>query len=356
MDARIFFALALWLPAARAFPAPGAFDMRIAPIVFDEGSGAEDSARRVPERDLLERLRSNFRGEKLSFSRLSPAEPGRGSLSLERRGSAPRTFFEAALMCQATDCSCLLYGYVKRTAYSYYAELKLVAPGGAGPSAVFVGGDDEGHYERLMDDLTAKIARYIRGDLGIGSPGPRPARNLLSFPASIGYWTPAGFGWNAALAGLVASSVGVRFAPERPLFALWSRPGYVALGLDLEYALGTNQPGLENFYLHAARLRLPVEVMLELGGGHRLGLGAGPLFDADTMLQARKYASTFTETRIECGASLAALYSWDLSRSLSLGFGNIVDFIFYAPPLVVYSPRLSVELHLGAGEEGLNHE
>ncbi len=359
-ETRTLLVLALLLSACAPAPALalGNLDIRIAPIVVVDESGGGDPAPRLPERDLLGRLRSEYFGESLSFSPLSAADPGRESAALGRAEGAPQTFFDAAMLCQSPACPALIYGYLKRTSYSYYAELKLVERGGAAPRAVFVGSDDAGHYERLMDDLAGKITHYLRDDAGIGPRPPRklPERNLLNFPVSLGYWAPMGGAWSAALAGLVASTVGVRFVPARPLFSLWGRRGYLALGLDLEYALGTNQAGVEEFYLHTARLRMPVEAWLELGGGHRFGLSLGPLFEVDTMLQSQKYASTFSETRIESGASVAVLYQYALSESVSLGFDNIFDFAFYSPLLATYSPRFSVDLRLGAGARGQGHE
>lgn len=254
------------------------------------------------------------------------------------------------MLCQAQDCPYLIYGYLSRSSYFLRAELKLLARGDAAFSAIFVSGDDARHYDRLMDDLTGKIEAYLRDDLGMGpSARGRPERNRVELSSTLGYWTPLEGAWSSALSGLAASSAGIRLVPRRPLFVLWGRAGHMALGLDLEYALGTGQPEVESFWLHSARLRMPVEAMLELGKAHELGLGAGPLFEVDTMLQARKYASVRSETIVESGMSLELLYRYELSSSVSVGLEQLFDFVFYSPVLAIYSPRLSVDLRLGGG-------
>lgn len=316
----------------------------LAPLVYQDDSGKGGSPAK-PEKDVAKRLDAIELGQSIELMSDLPGPP-------------PQTFLDAARLAETQGCPYLLYGYVKRTAYSYYAELKLIARDGKSLAATFIAGDDDQHYERMIDDLAAKLLSYLRTDLGLGPPPAKaqPARNVVSLPIGVGYWTPAGAGWPSALEGLVCADVGLRFVPACPLFALWGRTGYVAFGLDLEYALGENQPDLERFFLHTGRVRLPIEAMLELGSGHRIGLGVAPLFEMDTMIQAKEYASTVTETSIRSGVSLELLYQYALSKNLSLGLRNVFDFVFYSPPLVVYSPKLTVEIRLGASSEGNGHD
>ena len=115
-----------------------------------------------------------------------------------------------------------------------------------------------------------------------------------------------GGNWSQATAGLVTADASVRFIPARPLFQLWTRPCFLALGADLEYALGTSQPGVESFFLHVAKVRLPVEAYMELVGGHRVGLGLGPLLEIDTMAKAKQYSPAVVETTVVAGKSRSA--------------------------------------------------
>ena len=315
----------------------GALELYLAPMVYQDQEAGE-AAHETPDlsADLIARLDAKALGDSVALRKL-PGQP-----------EPPQSFLDAARLCETDGCPYLLYGYLKHTSYSFYAELKLMAEENKQIVAVFVGGDDGSHYQRLVDDLSAKLEAYIRGDLGIGAPLPRQlsARNLLVLPTSLGYWTAVGGAWNKALAGLAAASVGLRYVPERPLFTLYRRPCSLAAGLDLEYQLGMNREGMEPFMLHEARLRIPAEAWAELGRGHELGIGLGPLFEFDILNQSHEYGSTGTTTSVGTGLSVELLYRYALSDRLYLGFSAITDILFYDRPLVTLSPRLTFSARL----------
>ncbi len=318
----------------------GAMDIYLAPIVYQDDEDTAGAELKHPARDMHNRLFSTPIADGVVIHDADVPE-----------GSSPRTFLEAARLCESQGYPYLLYGFVKRTGYSYYAELKLIERARKDLVISFISGDDESHYERLLDDLAAKVTSYVRNDLGMGPPRPedRPATNIVMLPLSLGYWTPMGGDWSKAMTGLVTADASVRFIPTRPLFHLWSRPCFLALGVDLEYALGTSQPGVENFFLHAAKVRFPVEGFMDFAGGHRIGLGVGPLLEIDTMAKSKQYGTTVVEATVVPGVTFDARYDYVLSSSVSIGFTNIFDLALYAQPLFTYSPRLTVQIWLGGG-------
>ena len=319
----------------------GAMEIYLAPISYRDESGVEGAAVRRPGADLLQHFREQAIAEGVSLRDAAESE-----------GSAPGTYLEAARLCESQGYPFLLYGFVKRTDYSYYAELKLLEREGKDVAAAFISSDDGSHYERLIDDLAAKIASYVRTDLGMGpAPTPRePARNLIALPIAAGWWTPMGGRWSAAMTGLVTADVSVRCIPAKPLFQLLRRPCFLALGLDLVYALGASQPGVENFYLHAAKVRLPVEAFMDLGGGHRVGLGIGPLLEVDTLAQAKLYGSTVVSSTVVPGAAVSLIYQYVLISTVTLGLANMFEIALYSQPLFTYSPRVLVHIWLGRTE------
>ena len=315
-----------------------ALDIYLAPVIFQDDDIAAAAEEKRPGDDLHKRLFAVPIADGVAFHDADVPED-----------SVPRTFLEAARLCESQGYPYLLYGFVKRTGYSYYAELKLMARQQKDLAVSFISGDDDGHYERLLDDLSAKITSYIRADLGMGPPRPqeRPATNIVVLPMALGYWTPMGGNWSQATAGLVTADASVRFIPARPLFQLWTRPCFLALGADLEYALGTSQPGVESFFLHVAKVRLPVEAYMELVGGHRVGLGLGPLLEIDTMAKAKQYSPAVVETTVVPGVTFSVRYDYVLSGAVSIGLANNFDLALYSQPLFTYSPRLTLEIWLG---------
>ena len=128
----------------------------------------------------------------------------------------------------------------------------------------------------------------------------------------------------------------------------------MALGIELEYALGASQPGIESFFLHAAKVRFPIEACVDLPGGHRLGMGLGPLLEIDTMAQSKQYGSTKVEAAVVPGAAFTVRYEYTLTSTVSLGLAHNFDLALYSRPLFSYSPRLTIQVWLGqpAPEEG----
>ena len=316
-------------------PLPGllAVELFIAPLVLQDDTGNAATARLHPEADLLRNL-----AEAAAHDVLAVQKTG------ELPGGPVRSFLDAALLCQRQGYGFLLYGYVKRSEFSLSAEVKLLDSEKNTVAANFFNSDDRDHYARLMHDLAARIVEYFYNDVGLKPAGSKnnPRRNLLGFSLSLGYWTPAGNEWASVLTGLGSVSTGISFIPSSPLFLLMSREWYVSLGAGVEYGLGMNQPAHESFFLHSAKLRLPVELFVQVGAGHAFGLGAGPLFQIDTMVQDRMYDSPFVAATAVSGVAISVEYRYAASQLFSLGLETVIDIAFYAQPLVTISPRLSL--------------
>jgi hypothetical protein len=327
----------LWLWALLAFPAV-ALEVHVAPLALVEDAERLQIGASRPEADLLRELRRENLGDVLAFRETAA-------------GPSPASLLEAAALCQRNGYNCLLYGYVRRTEVSLSAELKLLDPATGRLAAVFFGGDDPAHYERLMRDLAAKVREYFISEMGLPpARNPESRRNRLEFTGWLGYWTPAGGEWGRVLAGIAAAGVGLSLIPSDPLFSLGSRRGYFAMSLEAEYGLGMNEPGYESFFLHAVKLRTALEAVLELASGHQAGLGLGIQAELDTAAQDRKYASVFTGTTLAPGFCLSALYRYRLTGRLTLGAAVLLEAAAYSPALVTFSPRLFVAFRRGGSD------
>jgi len=320
-------------------------DVVLAPLVFQDSRGEVPAAGSEPPRleaDLLRAIAALRPSDKLFVRRANPAG--------ER---PPRTMLEASRLCEAHAYEYLLYGFLRLNESSYHAEVKLFESEADRVVVVFFASDDKRHYERLVGDVAAKILAFFHNDVGLAPDHvPEPERNIFRIPCALGYWTPASEDWNRVTAGLAAVTVGARFIPTYPLFTLGRRQGYAAFGLDVDYALAKNEPGYESFFLHTARVRLPVEAFVELAGGHAIGIGVGPLLQIDIMAQDRLYDAVVVETTVVSGASLILSYRYAFSDSFALGFANVLDWAAYADPLLSYSPRLVADFRLRSRRPG----
>lgn len=315
---------------------PG-LEVHLAPLVYMDETGG-GSRRSRPEADILRAMGEIRAGERLFVVRLP--DPG----------ESPRSLLEAARLSELHACAHLLYGYVRRTSQSLHAEIKLYDREAGAVSAVFFASDDLDHYQRLVRDVAGKILAHLYGPGGVDPQPPvaEPERRIFTVPCSAGIWIPTAADWTGVMTGLAAAGAGVRLVPARPLFVLGRRPGYVAIGLDLDYALGRNQPGYESFLLHAFRVRLPAEVFLDYPGGHSAGIGFGPLLAVDLVAQDRKYDELSVGTTVAAGLSVSLAYRHTLTERLAVGLATLVDVVGYDRPLVTVSPRLHADFRPGA--------
>jgi hypothetical protein len=321
------------------FPSPAAaVEVYLTPLnLIDDASVAAPAPLR-PEADLTRAMIDLGAGNIVD---LQPADPG--------QTSDVRSLLDASRLCQSNGYSLLLYGFVKRSALSFAAEVKLFDADKGSVAASFFASDDSGHYDRLMQDLAERIRDYFAA-----ATGPRttliprdPERNLLILPVALGYWTPAGGGWNQVLAGLGSASLGFRFMPSRPLFTFLSRQWVAAFGMDADYQLGMNQPGFESSFLHSLHLRIPVECSIELSQGHLIGAGVGALLVVDILSQDRLYSSPYLGATTAPGLSASVMYRYEASGGVTVGCSTILDVAFYTPPLVTVSPRIFLEFTPG---------
>jgi hypothetical protein len=323
------------------FPPPApALEVFVAPLAVVDDAGSQTLADSRPQADLWRELTREATGDALAFVRADAED-------------APASLLEASLLCERLGCPSLIYGYVKRTTVALSAELKLLDHERGRLAAVFFGGDDPAHYDRLMRDMAAKVREYFSVEAGLlpSRPAAPPRRNLWEFSGWLGYWTPMGGEWDRVVAGIVTVGLAARLIPAYPLFTLWSRSAYLSFGLEGEYGLGMSEPGYESSFLHVAKLRFVLETVLERPAGHAVGLAAGVFAELDTAVQDRKYASLFSDSTVAPGLCLAFLYRYRLSSRLTLGAAGLVEVAAYSPTLVVFSPRLFVSFRKGAPDE-----
>ncbi len=311
-------------------------DVYLARILIIDETGDPSSGSEKPYEDLLQAISEALTADAVAIKGVEDSPE-----------SSPLSFLDAARFCQRNDYPYLLYGFIKKSEYSYSAEVKLLERGKNELSAVFFAGDDRDHYQRLLADVAGKIKAFFYTDAGMEKASlPEVEKGLMNLQASLGYWAPLGTAWSGMLSGLASASFGVRFIPVRPLFGTGPRTGYVALGADLEYAIGMNDPSYESYIFNALKARIPVEAILDMGGGHSFGFGIGLLFQFDLLFQTRNYADPYLGITAGVGASFNASYRFRLSDFLALGLSTVLDITGYDPALVVFSPRIFVDFEM----------
>lgn len=333
---RVVCAVALLLSLETA----PAIEVRVAPIVFLDDSRGGLAVPPAVERSLCERLSRRF------FE-------GRVSFQAGGNETAPRSLLEALRLADSCDYPYLVYGYMRRTDETLALELKLADRDARTIAAVFFSGDSVDRYERLVDDMDAKIAFYFQETFGLGGIGETPVRERTwSIPAAVGWWAPGTSPWSGALSGLVHAEIGVLLRPRMRERGKSLQARRLGVGTGLEYSLGTSVPGAEEAMLHGVAWRFYADWEADLGKLGRLGASAGPFLRADILAQSRKYQGPYVDAAAVLGAGGRVRYSWRLSDRASMGLCLGVDLAFYAEPLLALSTALRTEFRLLSGKEG----
>jgi len=311
-------------------------EVYLAPISTVTDPGIETVREEKAERVILDGLGSYHVAPPLEFNLVGGAK-------------APKTMIDAMLLCQQGDYEYLLYGYVRLGELSYSAELKLLDREAGTVVQTFFSADSPGHYRRLLEDLTDKIARYFLSDLGFGTIDPEAevVRNLWALSFAAGYWSPLGGAWDEALGGIVTAEAGASLIPKSPTFIRKSSPWDMAIRGMLAYEMGVNEPGNEDAFLNSCLFRLGATVGTEISSRSRIAFGAGPSFRIDVVSLARKYADVTTGVTAVPAAFMLFEYEYALTDRIGLDLSLILDDAFYSTPMISLSPRVGISYGLG---------
>lgn len=333
---RVVCAVALLL----SMEAASAIEVRVAPIVFLDDSRGGLAPPPAVERSLCERLSRRF------FE-------GRVTFQSSGNEAAPRSLLEALRLADSRGYPYLVYGYMRRTDETLALELKLADRAARTIAAIFFSGDSSDRYERLVDDMDAKIASYFEESLGLARSGETTVRGRTwSIPVAVGWWGPGTSPWSGALSGLVHAEIGVLLRPRMRERGKGLKARRLGAGTDLEYSLGTSVPGVEEAMLHGVAWRFYADWEADLGEFGRLGASAGPFLRADILAQSRKYQGPYVDAAAVLGVGGRVRYAWRLSGRASMGLCLGVDLAFYAEPLLVLSTALRTEFRVLSKEEG----
>jgi hypothetical protein len=316
-NARFFACIVILLAAGKL----EALDIRVAPLAVDgRETGTGFSAEKNPQKELVHLLHSGDHQGAVSVTILP-----------ERTYSSPRSFLEAAELCEAAGIDYLLYGYIRKGEYSWDCEIKLYARETNTVAQLFFGRDGRDHYERMLEELSAKILDYFYGEVGLAPcvPAPEPDRKIFSIPILLGYWSPGGEEWGELSIGIGRLESGVLFVPVSPLWYHGDVPWELETGITLSYSLAVNDKEYESFLLHSLRINLPLLAAAELGADHGIAFGGGLSMQFDILNQDRQYYGSYRAFSAAPGAFVEAAYRYRLSDSWKLGFRAALEFAFF---------------------------
>ncbi|ORC38359.1 hypothetical protein B4O97_00965 [Marispirochaeta aestuarii] len=299
-----------------------ALEIHVAPLVVESlNAGPGLLKQKNPCKDLVRLLHDGDHQGAVSVTLLP-----------EMKYGAPRSFLEAAELCETVGIDYLLYGYIREEEYSWDCEIKLYVREMNTVAELFFCRDATDHYDRMLDELSRKILDYFYSDVGLApyTPAPEPDRKIFSIPIHPGYWSPGGEELGKVSIGIGRIESGVLFVPVSPLWYHGDVPWELQTGVTLSYSLATNDKEYESFLLHSMRINLPLLAAAELRNGQSIVLGGGVSMQFDILNQDRQYYGSYSAFSAAPGVFVEAAYRYRLNDSWKLGLRTALELAFFS--------------------------
>lgn|SRR5574344_603281 len=240
-------------------------------------------------------------------------------LSKKQAGNIQSTF-DAINICEAEKCDYLLYGYIKQTEYSIFAEVKLFNRNSKHIEKIFYSSDSKDEYIRLIATLSSNIAEYIGNLLNIDldKKDEKIVFSTLSFPFSIGYWTHLNEVWNTHLLGIIRVSSGIYWKPPflLPMFLGKKLSLYIEPEISFKYALGNTDYYPANYF--SIECDVPVYLTMLINNVHSISFGLGFLYEFNILNIISKYEDESTHIANDFGLLLSLVYDYSLNNKWDL--------------------------------------
>lgn len=272
-----------------------------------------------------------------------------GAVSLRRTPedlgieTTPRSFLDAAEAAELMQVSYLFYGSLKKTDRYYDAQVRLYDAAHGEDRKVFYAKAATDNYAYLVDTIAAQMNSYLYRTLGLTEE--QVADNVgfggVGLVAALGYWTALGK-WIDVVAGIGSADLGVNVVPRTPIVRGDELTFFMRYGATIGYSAGINRPEVVESWLHAVRMRLPVEAAFVVEERHLFALRLGPQYRLDILVQQ----PLFEEPRVEAGSAVGLLVGagyeyWfgGRERDFALGLSATFDLLPGPTPHATYETQ-----------------
>lgn len=256
--------------------------------------------------------------------------------------SSVRSLIDAGSLAMKDSLNFLLYGTIQTSSSWCEARLSLYELETDSVRTVFYSKVSSDRAYSLADELGRKLTEYLYGEFGIEDRLPiKKSYGYMEVAFNPGYWMVLSPQWSDNLLGYFNGAVTGKVALSEPRLHFDGNEMYPRFGLSIDYALGRNRIGVEEYYYHSIQLGLPLELVLHLKQKHMFGISVTPAYQLDFLNQQRKYGDLFSAASGAFALKAGLLYSFSPgSGDFSFGLNNQIDITFYEDILISYKPSM----------------
>ncbi|WP_253730155.1 hypothetical protein [Treponema sp. OMZ 790] len=152
-----------------------------------------------------------------------------------------RSSYDALKLCKEEKITYLIYGWIKKTEYTYEGELRIFD--GEGRKNIFTVYEKDGiqNYERFIKNISKKVLDSLHEIFYIPQQEEVEKYSKINVEAYIGYWTFMNKAWVKYMSGTIGIGGSFEIIPDDSVFFIKTYPVYFSVGLSLDYRLGVNR-------------------------------------------------------------------------------------------------------------------
>jgi hypothetical protein len=307
-----------------------AIEFTVAPLyLVDEAAERVDPRNNFDDRLLVE-LGKAETGLQLRFKQISSP----------RLYNPPQSVGDAIAICRAEHAEYLIYGFITRKDQTIQGELRLLDYAKREVIVAFFSMDSRDREDELIQDLAAKVFRYVKEQYNIEITVEPPAFTHIQFPVSFGYWQPVNRSWRDLIFGIVRLDGGIQLIPTDNLFVASGYVHYLSVGLDLSYRIGRGHyyPAWD----HGFTASLPILFYRKLNEQHEAYIGFGLMYALDVLGIQKPYEDSRAEIYSAGGVLLSGGWQFRFREALFFFVDARLEIRFYDTPMVGFTPSVGV--------------
>ena len=257
-----------------------------------------------------------------------------------------RSSYDALKLCREEKIKYLIYGWIKKTEYTYEGELRIFD--GEGRKNIFTVYEKDGieNYEKFIKNISKKVLDSLHEIFYIPKQEEVEKYSRINVGTDIWYWTFM----NKALVKYMSGTIGIggsfEIIPDDSVFFIKTYPVYFSVGLSLDYRLGVNRKEAIKSYLNNINAVGYTNMYINFYDIHRVYAKAGVLYSLDIVSYQDKYSDSKVNTSGAVGIITGIGYKYAVTEKIKIIFANEFEFVFYKNVMSKYIGKVGVEFEV----------
>ena len=257
-----------------------------------------------------------------------------------------RSSYDALKLCREEKIKYLIYGWIKKSEYTYEGELRIFD--GEGRKNIFTVYEKDGvdNYEKFIKNISKKVLESLHEIFYIPKQEEVEKYSRINVGPDIWYWTFMNKSWVKYMSGTIGIGGSFEIIPDDCVFFIKTYPVYFSAGLSLDYRLAVNRKEAVKSYLNNINAVGYTNMYINFYDIHRVYGKAGVLYALDILQYQDKYSDGKVNTSGAVGLIIGFGYKYSVSEKIKIIFANEAEFVFYKKVMSKYLGKVGVEFEV----------